>query len=239
MPPPLPLSKNDRHLKRRWFQKNGYEYVLNFPIFKFPAKCHFTSIEEDEGDMHGADVLIGHEELVVWLEADGDKQPFSATGHFPILASYDELGKELYVAQVWVNKDADGGQNKVYTYVSEGQRTVSFHDSNAKKRTVSRFEVMALLHDPCDFGMEVIPEDAKFQTGPVYWLYVEGDESETESEYMYVSDSDVDDRFVELDSDESHMNAVGEGTSGQASGQHICSRDGSTVGVENSMNIDV
>lgn len=132
--------------------------------------------------MNEDDVLVpscgytSESELLFWLVVDGDERPFGVTGHFPILAGLDTSGEEIYVARI---ESCSG-----YTYVSDGARNVSFTNRRGKEKVSSRFEVMILKHDPCDVGVQNIPEGAKFQTGPVYWIRREdgGECSDSESE---------------------------------------------------------
>lgn len=69
---------------------------------------------------------------------------------------------------------------------------------------------MVLSFDPCDVEAHEIPRDAKFQTGPVYWLRGEErpeDLSRGESCYLTYSDPDpdVESRFSELNSNSSSL----------------------------------
>lgn len=106
------------------------------------------------------DLFCGH----TWLGVDGDDGPFSAEGHFPVLAGYDVLGKELYVAAV---------EPSICSYVSDGARSLSIADRNGEVRVFSRFKVMVLRYDPFGIIECTIPDDAKLQTGYMYWV---GDE---------------------------------------------------------------
>jgi len=151
--------------------------------------------------MHENDVLHCSLGDTIWLRVYGDEHHFESTGHFPVRAGFDISGREIYVARISYSESGLRWPHWSETFVSDGACSVSFVGDDGKRRTTSRFDVMVLRHDPCDVmfsGME-IPEGAKFQTGPVYWTREEEDSySEVDSESCSDSDSDVDDRFVEL-----------------------------------------
>lgn len=115
-------------------------------------------------------------ELWLWLEVNGDEHPLDITGHYPVLAGFDNSGREIYVARI--------ESNSGYTYVSDGTLNVSFADHHGNPKVSSQFEVMVLKHDPCDVHAQAIPKRAKFQTGPVYWMRREAFEEYLDSEYF-------------------------------------------------------
>lgn len=144
------------------------------------------------------DVLFGVKNLGLdlWFEVRGREQPFSATGHFPVLAGYDASGKELYVGRV---TPLDRSRH-YFTYVSEGAASASYINKSGHRKSTHRFDVLVLRHDPCDVGMRVIPEGAKFQTGPLYWLRCSGDGFDPAVEYEYYPNQRMKlDRFVGID----------------------------------------
>lgn len=106
--------------------------------------------------------------MVLWLRVEaGRHQPFDVTGHYPILAGYDEAdGAALYVA---AHK-----YDSVYhfTHVKNGARTVRYTDEIGEVHAVGKFFVLALRCDPMDLPLPHprIPESAMDQTGPLYWL---------------------------------------------------------------------
>ena len=102
--------------------------------------------------------LDGH----TWLGVDGNDTPFSAEGHFPVLAGYDASGKELYVAST--------GDWDIYSYVPDGARSLTIADRNGELRVCNRFHVLALCYDPCSWIECTIPDGAKLQTGYMYWI---------------------------------------------------------------------
>lgn len=132
-------------------------------------------------------LVIPHsEDFTQWLEVNGDEHALDITGHFPVLAGLDIFGNELYIARVYPPRELQCA----YTYVSQGARNVSLPGNTfmasyliKQEYSMSKFEVLVLKFDPCDVGLQVIPRDAKFQTGPVYWI---GKESE---EHPYVGTS--------------------------------------------------
>jgi len=143
----------------------------------------------EEAGMHWDDQLLmydsGGVKLALWLRVDGVEHPFDATGHFPVLAGYDTSGREIFVARAFFG---DTNQPK-FCYVCDGACSVSIVGKDGRGRTTSRFDVMVLRHDPCDVGVEV-PEGAKFQTGPVFWMrkekrhsFLKESESKTHSSF--------------------------------------------------------
>ncbi len=122
--------------------------------------------------------------MVLWLRINGDEHPFDATGHFPVLAGYNASGREMYIARIWVdNHDVPS----VFTYVVDGARNVSFLGRDGRRRTARRFDVLVLRHDPLDVGVLEIPEGAKLQTGPVYWIREDEDDDSDSDAYSEAS----------------------------------------------------
>lgn len=153
--------------------------------------------------MHKNDTLWLCEPLqeTLWLRVLGEEHPFDSKGHFPVLAGYDTSGRELYIARSW------DGESAYYTYVSDGDMCISFIRDDGKWTTASRFFVLVLKHDPCDVGVPEIPEGAKFQTGPVYWVQAD-DDDESETDIEVSSNSAAEQRVVEVDLDDSCSNSV-------------------------------
>jgi len=122
---------------------------------------------EESAHLHEDDTfkLCCSSKVCLWLQVNGNEHPFDAAGHFPVLAGYNILGKELFVAR---NHFSD------YTHIPDGARSVWNH---ACRAALHRFEVLVLRHDPCDVGPQMIPRGAKFQTGPVYWIHDEDEHS--------------------------------------------------------------
>lgn len=85
--------------------------------------------------------------------------------------------------------------------------------------TISKFKVLVLKNDPCDVQFDrKIPRDAKFQTGPVYWIRLEEDEDDSysESTSSWDSESGSDSRISEIvpvNSSEASLSDVGHATS--------------------------
>lgn len=115
---------------------------------------------------------------MLWLQVHGDEHPFNGAGHFPVLAGYDSSGREIYVARI---RNDDHDVPYIFTCVSEGARNASIIGRDGRTRIARHFEVLVLRHDPCDVGVQEIPEGAKLQTGPVYWICVEGSDSDAAS----------------------------------------------------------
>lgn len=97
---------------------------------------------------------------------DGQGFPFDGTGHFPILAGYDDTGEPLYVAAVcleflWY-----------FTTVKDGQSTAVYSDEVGKTHIANEFFVLALRHNPSDLPPPYprARKGAMDPTGPVFWL---------------------------------------------------------------------
>lgn len=136
-------------------------------------------LEDDLVLVHASDWI-----LTEWLEIRGDEHPLDITGHFPVLAGYDTYGNEIYLANVHSPTESF----YCLTYVSQGAQNVSVTIPNGKTLSFSRFRVLVLRYDPCDVGVQGIPKDAKFQTGPVYWIR-RGNLDSTEGDSKLRSDS--------------------------------------------------
>jgi len=92
--------------------------------------------------------------------------PFDVTGHYPILAGYDQDGMTFYVAAVKIEFVYH------FTCVEDGARTARYTDEIGDTYETDEFFVLALRHDPSDFTPPYprIPAGAMDQTGPLYWL---------------------------------------------------------------------
>ncbi|KLO08988.1 hypothetical protein SCHPADRAFT_586305 [Schizopora paradoxa] len=193
--PPQLIEQQWCFMNRRWMSKSKHKLKL-----------------AGEGEnMHKNDTLCLYESLQdsLWLQVFGDERPFVSKGHFPVLAGYDLSGRELYIARAW---DGETPYH-MYTYVSNGESSISFINDDGKWITTSRFFVLVLKHDPCDVGVPVIPDNAKFQTGSVYWIQTDDDDTESETDSDTESDHDSDDaeqRAAVLDREETPSNFVPE-----------------------------
>ncbi len=74
------------------------------------------------------------------------------------------------MARFFIYHPGQGGtfRQPFFTHVTDGAYSVS-GINQGKQLTTSEFDVLVLRQDPCDVGL-TIPEGAKYQTGPVYWL---------------------------------------------------------------------
>jgi len=109
-------------------------------------------------------LLDGH--TVVCLSVVGQDLPFEATGHYPILAGYDDTGEPLYVAVVRVDLLWH------FTTVRDGTSIVFYSDEVGQTHMAEKFIVLALRHDPCDSPVPYprARKGAMDPTGPVFWL---------------------------------------------------------------------
>lgn len=102
---------------------------------------------------------------VLCINVDGQEKPFDATGHRPILAGYDSLGRAHYVAVVRFK-----ATEFVFTSVMGGGSSVRYTDG-AGTHVTYNFKVIVLRHDPCDFHpfYTCIPSGAIDPTGHLVW----------------------------------------------------------------------
>ncbi len=109
-------------------------------------------------------VLTGN--TVVWLPIDGRQAPFDITGHYPILAGYEESHKPLYVAAVKIDHDY------YFTVVEDGASTVRYTDEVDGRRETHEFLVLGLRYDPSDLTPPYphASAGAMDATGPLRWL---------------------------------------------------------------------
>ncbi len=150
-------------------------------------------------------LVDGH--TIVCICVVGQKSPFNATGHYPILGGYDPTGQLLYVAaarleHVWH-----------FTTVRDGASTAVYTDEVGETYTTNRFFVLALRHDPCDFAPPYprARKGAMDPTGPVFWLrfWPEKDPEYCEDTRLVIDDplleSFLSGLVVQRDSDYSFM----------------------------------
>lgn len=114
--------------------------------------------------------------FVILLRRSDVKVPFSATGHFPIMAFQKEFEQPSYLA---IARDEMKTSRKYITTVKEGDSVATYYNRNGEVKLTDDFQVLALRYDPIDF-----PADPMFYqwrvlrpragsldpTGPVYWL---------------------------------------------------------------------
>lgn len=119
------------------------------------------------------DTMLVDKHSLVFLNAEDLREvdPCDVTGHFPILAGYNErTGRELYVAVVrgphW---DLDPWY---FTCVEEGAWAAKYFDEVGEEQTERDFFVLALRHDPVDLPPPYprARKGAMDPTGPVFWL---------------------------------------------------------------------
>ncbi|KLO08844.1 hypothetical protein SCHPADRAFT_931543 [Schizopora paradoxa] len=98
----------------------------------------------------------------------GKADSFEATGHFPILAGYDESGRALFCAE------GDRSVSWRWTSVLDRSSIAIFKDVFGEQRASQRFKVLGLRFDPSDIKEDSASdfEGAKDPTGPLHWRSV-------------------------------------------------------------------
>lgn len=118
------------------------------------------------------DVMPLDRDTVTLILCDG---PFSATGHFPILACSGELGKPLYLALIFL----DGKHQFKVGTVQEGESTAVYFDDSGDTKETMDFQILVLRHDPidkfsnnsCRACNPLWPRmGAMDPTGPMHWV---------------------------------------------------------------------
>ncbi|KLO15349.1 hypothetical protein SCHPADRAFT_270537 [Schizopora paradoxa] len=100
---------------------------------------------------------------------------FDVTGHYPILAGYDENDDPLYVAF------ENNNHPLVFSCIKNLETLAAFINRYGETVFPEYFYVPFLRHDPVDFDAQVgggigihgrFPEDAIDATGPFFWLEI-------------------------------------------------------------------
>ncbi|KLO06379.1 hypothetical protein SCHPADRAFT_895489 [Schizopora paradoxa] len=121
------------------------------------------------------DTMLVDKHSLVFLRVNkwftGINKCFGATGHFPLLAGYDnQTCRELYVALVhFPEEEVDPWY---FTFVEDGASFATYTDEVGQERTTDEFFVLALRHDPSDLPPPY-PQACKGAmdpTGPLHWL---------------------------------------------------------------------
>lgn len=114
-------------------------------------------------------LLDGH--TLVCLRFYGRHMSFHSTGHYPIVAGYQNVSGlrliPLYVAAV-----RSGNDIWYFTCVVEGESSVPYIDEVGDAQTTHDFFVLALRHNPSDLAPPYprARYGAMDPTGPVFWL---------------------------------------------------------------------
>ncbi|KLO08607.1 hypothetical protein SCHPADRAFT_893760 [Schizopora paradoxa] len=115
------------------------------------------------------DTMFLNEHALVYLQIHGGTMSFNCTGHYPILAGYEEgTGEALYIAFARQNPHSPW----YFTTVKDGASSATYTDENGEEKTALVFFVLALRHDPADLSPSYLPHrrGAKDPTGTVYWV---------------------------------------------------------------------
>lgn len=109
----------------------------------------------------------------IFIYVDGDQDPFRTTGQYPVLAFLsDEVPpKPFYVART------TGIYPDYFTHVEDGASFVEYRrkETNASGNVeytvarTSKFEVLALRHDPPDNQFRATTGNQTDRTGPLVW----------------------------------------------------------------------
>jgi len=135
------------------------------------------SHQDVEGDI---ELLHCNEDLLVWIPSHSG--PFTAAGHFPVLAGQTSHGQNAYIACLVHNPDgyaySPHYKSSFYTAtVIEGESFARlWHEGNPWG--YESYYVLALRHDPSDIlpgSFPVAHEGDQDQTGPFYWSKVNVD----------------------------------------------------------------
>ncbi|KLO15818.1 hypothetical protein SCHPADRAFT_244650 [Schizopora paradoxa] len=157
------------------FQSNNLSYESEHTCCR-AGSCHWHDspldpkyrphmIKDATGRPVSADIMVISTDEILSINVDGRIKPFDTTGHRPILAGYDSLGRAHYLAVVRFK-----ASEFVFTSVMDGGSTVQYADA-AGIHVTYNFKVVMLRHDPCDLPSHSrrISIDALDQTGPLYW----------------------------------------------------------------------
>lgn len=131
-----------------------------------------------EGNIEQIDAIPLPTGFVIPVRRSHANAPFSATGHFPILAFQKESEEPSYLATARDTVTTKSSR-KYITTVKEGDSVVMYYDRNGEAKFTDDFQVLALRYDPMDFpvdSMVYLWRDLRSRagsldpTGPVYWL---------------------------------------------------------------------
>jgi len=150
-----------------------YHYVLDVPFRKIQVPLGKVFGKDSREDL-SVDVMMIEAQSVACVGVDGKRNPFDATGHYPLLAGYDTCGRARYLAMA-VNMsliDSSGIETYYFSCVAEGESTMTFFDEDGEMHVTQEFSILVLCHDPSDLH-QPFPlghERAMDQTGPLFWL---------------------------------------------------------------------
>jgi len=172
----LALFDNAPYLRR--YRVNGRLFVTSVQLPEPPNMLLKNTVLRD----FAVDTMVLTGNTVVWLPIDGRQAPFDITGHYPILAGYEESHKPLYVAAVKIDHDY------YFTVVEDGASTVRYSDEVDGRRETHEFLVLGLRYDPSDLTPPYphASAGAMDATGPLRWLKFW---PEKDADYCAASDS--------------------------------------------------
>lgn len=132
----------------------------------------FSVFSKFRGKIDRVDVMPLNSDVAMFIDND---KPFSALGHFPIVACVDIVGNPSYLARVNIN--LQGTPQYCVTTIREGDSTVTYRDELGSSQVTDYFQVLVLRHDPIDFSRDRLENNALRPrrraldpTGPAYWL---------------------------------------------------------------------
>lgn len=128
----------------------------------------------------------------------------SVTGHFPILAGYDDkTQRALYVALQVIPFPEREEVPWYFTYAQDGSSFTKYIDEVGEEQSTREIFVLALRHDPID----IVPpypqahEGAMDPTGPLHWLsfWPKKDPEYFEDERLRKADEALESILVEIE----------------------------------------
>lgn len=121
-------------------------------------------------DQHSCsvDIMFIPQTTAAYLHIGKGTGPFYATGHYPILAGYDQSGNALFVAQCAPRRP---DRFPYYSNVADGASYASVKNGAGEIKDITDFNVLVLRYDPCDLRAHICttkgaPMDP---TGPLAW----------------------------------------------------------------------
>ncbi|KLO09292.1 hypothetical protein SCHPADRAFT_943742 [Schizopora paradoxa] len=164
----IPQFRNVPYLRR--YRINGRYYITSDALPE-PPRTLLGDLREEYLKEVLVDTMLLDGHTLVCLRVSGKTRGFHSTGHYPILAGFEDIfgglrRVPLYVAAVRV-KDI-----WYFTCVEEGALSATYTDEIGNTITTHDFFVLALRHNPSDLTPPYprTRRGAMDPTGPVFWL---------------------------------------------------------------------